>query len=33
MGDEEVWEHSPLLNDVASQGYVVIAHKSAGIEG
>lgn len=30
MGDEFVYGHSPLLNDVASSGYVVVAHKSGG---
>jgi hypothetical protein len=33
MGDEGVWGHSHLLNDVASQGYVIVAHKSAGYSG
>jgi hypothetical protein len=33
MGDEGVWGHSPLLNDIASQGYVIVAHKSAGYSG
>jgi dienelactone hydrolase len=33
MGNEGVYGHSPLLNDVASAGYIVVAHKSAGFTG
>jgi dienelactone hydrolase len=33
MGDEGVYGHSPLLNDIASAGYIVVAHKSAGFMG
>jgi dipeptidyl aminopeptidase/acylaminoacyl peptidase len=33
MGDEAVWGHSPLLNDIASAGYIVVAHKSGGLTG
>jgi dipeptidyl aminopeptidase/acylaminoacyl peptidase len=32
-GDENVWMHSPLLADLASSGYIIVAHKSGGQDG
>jgi dipeptidyl aminopeptidase/acylaminoacyl peptidase len=33
MGGENVWGHGPLLADLASAGYIIVAHKSGGSDG
>jgi dienelactone hydrolase len=32
-GGENLWTQAPLLNDLASAGYIVVAHKSGGTNG